>query len=264
MRWVDRLFLPLSLVFFLCSAGFAVHRVVSVRRGVAATSLVGPSAELRVTGIRPVPERKNYPGAAQWLSAVEDHSLKVETALADQCSNTEKIRRSAELIDAVAGARPTLTPLQQKRARAVLQRQQTILGTLSDPEQAIRDAWSAFDLGDVSRAMRIGEMLAKNPNYDCPDVEVALGYWSALDGDYAAAVNRLGKVAQNEGYPGQDLAAYLIPWVELQRGELKEATKGLRELLDEFPESTMREPASSLLGRLVPLVEPQGTDGTRR
>lgn len=258
MKLLDRFLLPFAIALFLGSGAYALHGLLRVRLAAAEKTDASRASAPRIMDVGPVPERKNYPNTELWLQALEEHSAKVEAAIADEASNGEKVLRSSRLIDALATSQDLRDPMHRLRVQGILRFHQVVLKSLTEPEESIRDAWSAFDSHDSDTAIDIGELLVENPSYDCLDTEVVLAYWETSSGRHDSALARLRRIADQDDHPRRDLALYLIAWSHLRRAHLQSARTAFERFVDSTPHSPLRSAADSVLSRLSQVTKPSG------
>jgi hypothetical protein len=165
------------------------------------------------------------------------------------------MKRSSAVIEAAASQEAqALEGSQKDRVAKVIALHKDILGSLEDPDGTVRKAWAAFDKGDTGRAQRLMGLLVVNPNCDCPDLEIVLGYWEALECRVGDVMARLRRIAEWEGYEHRDLAGFLIAWSHLQIADLEAARRELEAFQAKFPDSQFREVSEKLLERIRPVA----------
>jgi hypothetical protein len=205
----------------------------------------------------PVPARKDYADFASWYVALCDHSDALVKGLAGDASRQTKMLRSATVIDVLSReAKNAADPVQRAQIEALAARHRVVLASLADPQETIDAARAEAEREDWARACGLLKLVADNPNYDCPDVELLLSYWQVLNGNGKEAVQRFRKLAARKDYAHRDLAAFLISWSHTQQGRMFDARRELESFLTDFPQSEHAGLARKLLDRIPPTTKP--------
>lgn len=254
------------LIGAMAASGAAVIMWRFVLPGNSEVRATAIHAEKQDQEIAQVPQRAEYEDTARWRAALRAHVDELRVLLASPYSREEKMLRWGQLMESLSQAiSETSDPGEKAGLLRVAQEQEDILESLARPQDTIARAWKERKDGRMVEAVRLLELLADNPNYECPDVEVVLAYWCVQDDRFDAGMKRLQRLAGADQYVNRDLAGYLRTWAFVKQGKLQEARDAIEEYLATQPATVFRQAAEEQLDRLISVTVSQETgSGIRR
>lgn len=159
-------------------------------------------------------------------------------------SREKQILCTYEALDCIATKAPAATDAKSVKelgeARHTLK---AILLTLNSPQQAVQDAWNAYERKDEVHGIFVLECFASNRNYSSQELQLTIGLWLAKTGRPAEARQRIKSVLADKTSRVGGFALAVDAIACMRQADLDGVATDLLELQKQFPSSPLAHSA---------------------